>query len=433
MKLRQEITLDGPLYSGLLSSTQSRLPDSRTTAGERFLLFVTALLIPLDAHIRLVPNFSSLFLMFAVLAGYVVVNRLWCLDRVWMHPVFVASYLFIGISAAAEFANPLSNNELIGRFAFMIGGALLVASLCRDRAALKTLLYGHIGAALWLGAVLFLISYGTLSGVSATNFNDASYARTEAFRDSPITGNLNRFALSCAQGGVVALAFALRGASVRGRNIFALLGIFCLVASSLTMSRMAIIIDLAACAVMLKSYGIKKGKVWLLAGLIAASAVFLVPDAIWLRMSVKTGEGKDLRVNFYENSIRTVDDYWFMGVGLGNYYEKWGFEKGFAHQDVDTITVYGVHNAFLQVLIFWGVIALIAYLAIIWQAYRCVPRRCGSDPLALSLLGLAVSLFLLLPFSHNIESKAFSLGLGMLVAYQRWPVQSNAKSPEINN
>jgi len=190
---------------------------------------------------------------------------------------------------------------------------------------------------------------------------------------------------------------------------------------------------LVAAAVMLKSYGIRKGKVWLLAGLIAASAIFIVPTAIWTRMVVKTGEGQDLRASFYENAIRDVDDYWFMGVGEGNYFKKWGFQKGYAHQNGDTLVVYGVHNAFVQVLIFWGFFGLLAFLAIIWQAYRCIPKHCGSDPLSLSLLGLAVSLVLLLPFSHNIENKAFSLGLGMLVAYQRWLAQNVAQSQESNN
>jgi hypothetical protein len=290
------------------------------------------------------------------------------------------------------------------------------------------LLYGYIGAALWLGAVLFLTSYGALSEVTATGYGEANLARYEAFKDSPIEGNLNRLAFSCVQGGVVALAFALGSTSVRSRNMFALIGILCLVASSLPMSRMAIIMALVGCTVLLKAYGIRKGRVWLLAGLIAASTVFLVPNAIWSRMVVKTTEGKELRLNFYENAIQDVEDYWLMGVGEGNYFKKWGFKKGYSHPSGETLVVYGVHNAFLQVLIFWGGIALLAFLAIIWQAYRCVPKRCESDPLALSILGLAVCLLLMLPFTHNIENKVFSLGLGMLVAYQRWLAQSKDAS-----
>jgi O-antigen ligase len=148
-------------------------------------------------------------------------------------------------------------------------------------------------------------------------------------------------------------------------------------------------------------------------------------------MTVETTKGKqDSRVNFYENAKRDLDDYWIMGVGAGNYFRKWGFEKGYDHETLGVRIVYGVHNGFLQVLIFWGIIGLLPFLAIIFQAYCCVPKRCGSDPLALALLGLAVSILSLIPFTHNIESKVFTLGLGMLVAYQRWIASTNSSQLE---
>lgn len=437
MKLRaasdQDFIRGRPLRTDESTRAEGRSPYLHTTPAERLLLFTTAVILPLESHIRQVPNFSIAFLMFAALAGYTAINRLRSLDRVWMHPVFVAAYVFIGISVAAEFSNPLSDFHAIGRFAQMIIGALLVASLCRDRLALKMLLYGYIGAALWLGALLFLASYGKLSGVVVLDAHDASLARAEAFRDSPIEGNLNQLAFSCVQGAVVALAFALGSASVARRNIFAILGVFCLVASTLPMSRQAIVIDLVACTVMLKAFGVRQGKVWLLAALIAASAVFIVPDAVWLRMTVDVaGDKRDVRVSYYENAKKDFGDYWLMGVGSGNYFQKWGFDKGYAHGNVDakgntTMVVYGVHNGYLQVLIFWGVIGLSAFLTIIWKAYRCAPERYGGDPLVLALLGVAVSLLLLPFFTHNFENKVFSLGLGMLVAYRRWMVPDECK------
>ena len=171
------------LSNGGAAATSTPGCDVATTPGERILLFITVIMVPLEPHIPSVAGFSSQFFMYAALAVYVAINRLRCLDRIWMHPVFVAAYVFIGISVALEFANPFSSYEIIGRFAQMIGGALLVASLCRDRAALQVLLYGYIGAALWLGAVLLLTSYGTLSGVVATDFHDASHARVDAFQN----------------------------------------------------------------------------------------------------------------------------------------------------------------------------------------------------------------------------------------------------------
>ena len=80
---------------------------------------------------------------------------------------------------------------------------------------------------------------------------------------------------------------------------------------------------------------------------------------------------------------------------------------------------------FLQVLIFWGLIGLLAFLVIMWPAYRCLPRTCGKDELTLGMLGIAVSLLLMMPFHSEFYYKGFSLGLGMLVAYQLWLAPHN--------
>src|SRR5262249_9889852 len=159
------------------------------------------------------------------------------------------------------------------------------------------------------------------------DFHEASQTRHQVFSDSPIKGNLNVMAFNCVQGAIVALAFALGGASVRGRNFFAALGIFCLVASSLPMSRGGIINALVSCGAMLKAYGIGRARVWLLVGVIVISAVLLVPDAIWTRFVFQQPEGqRETRVSFYISAWESVEDYLFLGVGAGNYFTKWGFE-----------------------------------------------------------------------------------------------------------
>ena len=422
----QDVTPEGPLQSRLSTTAQNQACHYHTTRVERMLLFITVMLLPLPADIPGVPGVSSMFVVFAVLAGYVAINRLWCLDRIWMHPVFVVAYVFIVFSAAIEFTHPFSSYEIIGSFALTISGALLVASLCRDRDALKMLLYGYIGAALWLGAILFLTVYGTLSGVQATSFNEASKVRAEAFKDIDITGGMNGSAIQCVQGGIVALAFALGSASVRVRNVFTLIGIFCLVASTLPMSRSAIINAMVSCGAVLKAYGMKTGKAWLLVGLLAVSGLLLVPDAIWSRMSVITKEeGKqDSHVTYIENAIEAIDDYVFTGVGAGNYFKKWGFEHGYGKKHAGSYVVYMIHSVFLQVWVFWGIIGLLLFLAVIWQAYRCLPRSFSNDPLALGMLGVATSLLVIMPFSASFTTKGLSLGLGMLVAYQRWQLEN---------
>src|SRR6185295_10963180 len=104
----------------------------------------------------------------------------------------------------------------------------------------------------------------------------------------------------------------------------------------------------------------------------AMCVLLLVPNAIWSRMTLKGEKGKeDTRVTLYETAIKNVDHYLFTGVGAGNYFNKWGYEHGFGTTKRDNPSqpiVYVVHNAFLQVLIYWGLIGLVALLAVIWQA-----------------------------------------------------------------
>jgi len=417
----RDLRWEEPIYSSMSTVAQGRPSTFPTTPGERFLLFATVLVFPLESHIPPIAGFSSLYLVFAVLAGYVAIHRLWCLDRIWMHPVFISAYVFIGMTVAIEFANPFSSYEVIGRFAMVIGGALVVASLCRDRLALKMLLYGYIGAALWLGAVLFLTSYGTLSAIKTTDFREASQARAEIFSDTPIKGNINGMAFNCVQGGIVALAFALGAVSLRRRNLFLAISIFCLVSSSLPMSRGAIVNALLSCGVLLKADGIRQGKVWLLSAVLVVSAFIFIPDAIWSRMAfMNEGVEKEGRAALYESALEQINEYLFMGVGSGNFIKKWGFQHGFAKWDGLTYSVYGAHNIFLQLMIYWGLIGLSSFLVLIWLSYRCLPSTYRGDALALGILGVAVSTLLFFPFTSDVYQKGFSLVLGMLVAHHCW-------------
>jgi O-antigen ligase len=313
----------------------------------------------------------------------------------------------------------------------MIVGASVVATLCRDRAALQMFLYGYIAAALWLGAVISLTGYGALSGVMPTDYNEASQIRGEAFRNSPIHGNLNGWAITCAQGAVVALAFALACGSPGRRNLFFSIAAFCFTASALAMSRGGIVISLLSCALILSSRGIRHARTLILVAALGACVFLVVPGVIWSRMvfSMEGEQGKESRAALYRAAVDHWPEYIITGVGTGNFLSKWGLENGFALGNgiIIRYEAIRVHNSFLQVTINWGLVGLLAFLAIIWRAYRCVPKRCGSDPLTLSLLGIAVSMFLILHVSHNFNDKALSLGLGMLVAYQRWLAPSHAE------
>jgi hypothetical protein len=365
---------------------------------------------------------SVMFLIFIVLAAYVIVNRPRNLGKVWCHPIFISAYAFIGVAALLELSSPLSSYRDIGRFTQMIGGAVCVAALCRDRSALTAGLYGYIAAGVWLSVVLFSTSYGTLQGMKASNYSEATNIRVHAFEESPIEANINSMAVTCSQAGIVAVALALSGRVRQYRILFLGMAIFCLVGSFLPMSRGAALITFLSLAVMLYAHGVRHGKALIVISIVGLSLYAVIPDAIWSRMTYSTEttrSGKmEGRAWIYTTALNRLPEYFVAGVGAGNFSAEWGFKNGFAKGSSGVVI--GAHNSFLQITIFWGSLGLLMFLWILWCVYRSIPLRSGRDELSLALLGILTSLGLSLFVSHIFEGKHYAFGLGLLVGARQW-------------
>jgi len=416
MKLDQRTSATGVPIKG-----RDTGPQSCTTLAERFLLLAAIIIVPLEKHIPTVAGMSVSFLVFAVLAAYVIVNRPRNLGEIWYHPVFIAAYVFVGVSFLLEFSSPLSRYEMIIRFGQMIGGAVCVAVLCRDRAGLIAGLCGYIAAALWVSVFLYLTSYGFLQGMGeVSDFNEASKLRGQAFEDKDLQANINQLAFVCTQGAIIAFALLLSERLKHLRILFLGIGIYCIVAAFLPMSRGAAMISFVSIATILYAYGVKQGKALILVGLLGLGIYILVPDAVWSRMSFSTEaqNGKvEARAHIYTTALNCLPEYIVAGIGAGNFYGKWGIEKGFFRGSGNVL---GAHNTLLQIAIFWGGLGLLMYLWIIWLIYRSVPLRCGRDELSLALLGIIVSLGMLLFVTHVFYDKWFAFGIGMLVGSRQW-------------
>ena len=397
-------------------------PLLRTTPFERFLLLTSIVILPLQDHIPSVAGMSVISLIFAIFAGYIIVNRPRSLGKIWYHPIFIAAYAFIGVIALLEFSSPRSGYGEIVRFAQMIGGAVCVATLCRDRSALTAGLYGHIAAAVWVSVVLFLTSYGTLQGMQADDFSQASKLRAQAFEENPIESNINGMAFTCTQGGIVAVTLALVGRVKQHRILFLGIATFCLVASFLSMSRGAALITFMSFAVILYAHGVRHGKALIIVAILGLSLYAVVPDAVWSRMaysSEATGSGKmEARAWLYTTLLNRLPEYVVAGVGAGNFHTKWGSEHGFVKHLGGGAS--GAHNSFLQITLYWGSLGLLTFLWILWCVYRSIPLQSGRDELSLGLLGIIASLGLWLFVMHGFYNKQYAFGLGLLVGARHW-------------
>lgn len=391
-----------------------------TTGIERILLMATPAILPLEEFIPDVGGFSVMWILFAVLASYVLAQRARALNKTWLHPVFLAAYVMLALFSLIEFSHPHPSYRDIARIAQMILGAVVVASLCRDRQALRASVHGYILASLWLSTFLLTTSYGTLSGASAGDFQDAGRIRGQVLSENPLGVNANGLAAQVAVGAAAALALGLTARTTRLRCVFLGTTLILAIGTFMPMSRGGVLILMVSCSVVFFSVGFRRGQTILMVSLVAAIIAVSVPEAIWSRMTFSTqtqGDKIDPRTAVYAAAIETLPEYIVTGVGSGNYWNSWAWNKpGFRYQT----SVLGAHNVFFQVTIWWGLPGILGLLAVIWYAYRCVPKRSGKDPLSLCLLGTSVALLLLMLVRHDLASKEFSLGFGLLVAAHCW-------------
>ncbi len=405
-----------------------------TTGLDRFLLITTIVLMPLEDHISSIAGFSILWIIFAVIAVSVLVRQPQALTKTFQNPVFLTAYLLLLAGASIESFHPKSSYREIARIGQMIVGAILVASLCRDKKALRAGLYGYLIAGVWLSGVLVLTSYGALSGITMADGAGLSYAqvtqvRTDLFRVGPLQANLNLMALFAAQGAVVALALVMMSTSMKRRLVFSACFILCLIATFLPLSRGGVAILIVGCAFVMFCYGIKHAKTILIAVVMLASITLFVPDVVWSRMTFsmeKSPQNKDGRARVYIAAKEHLREYIISGVGAGNFSKSLELRQRLSDGT-------GLHNGFLQVTVYWGFIGLLTLIAVVWQVWRIVPRGARNDELALCLLGISVTLLGLLMVIHNLYSKQFAMGLGLLVGARIWiwrdgKVRSNAET-----
>src|SRR5262249_13681664 len=156
-------------------------------------------------------------------------------------------YTLLVIGFLVEFSHSYSSYEDLLRIGQMFAGAIMVASLCRDRRALYTSIYGYLIAGVWISIFLFLTTYGALRGATASNFQEAEQIRVQIFPGQPFAANLNELAFFTAQGATVALALAFTAKSARLRNLFLGGTLFCLVGTLLTFSRGGVVIAGVSC------------------------------------------------------------------------------------------------------------------------------------------------------------------------------------------
>ena len=420
-----------PVSPQVVVITRRKCPP--TTRVERLLLFLSVLLLPLEQILPGIRGFSFLFFIFAISSIYVIIQRFGSVVHVCNHRVFLTSYVLIFISLVLEIYSPFARYREVISMAQMFIGAIVIATLCRDIKALKLFMFGCILAGVVASFYLFLSVYSPLQGIKASSFQEASSVRAEVFSDESMqVKQVNSFALSNsvppATAAALALALMSRSTFVR----YSLFGItaLCFIASFLPFSRGFIASTLLACMAVVLAYGrANRGAsfqrfIQIIAVILGLGMCMLlwVPPAVFARLTVPSGtayEGStDPRAKLYNAALAHLPEYWLVGVGAGNFWGPWGQRNGFLLPGKRGVL--GVHNAFVQLMIYWGLPSLLLLIIIIYYAYKCFPKKCGDNPFSLAILGFTVTALVLMWVSHNLYSKSYSLALGILIGSRCW-------------
>ena len=368
-----------------------------------------------------------MFFVFGILAIYTVLNRSGLIARIWLHPVFVASYILLCLGFLIESVSPFSRFSDLVSIGLMIVGAVLVATLCRDREALSTCIYTYVVVGIGISSYLFLVGFGALQRPTMTDFHEASQVRIAVYGNNALHGNMNSIAVYTTQGAVVALALGLMASSVGRRNVLFGITLLCLLGTSSTLSRGGIGNGILSCATValayVAAYGMKDFRrvirISVMVICLGVGILMLVPDIVYSRLEFSThlsGGQMEGRARVYMATIEHFSEYWMSGVGAGNFWGPWGRHTSFYSNS----GMSGAHNSFIQVMIYWGLPGVLALIIIVYQAYRCLPKHSGVDTLSLCLLGIGVSLLVMLMVRHNLYAKELSLGLGLLVGARCW-------------
>lgn len=382
-----------------------------TSVLERFLLVVLAVVIPLDSNLPTPGGASIPAIVFMFVFGYLVLCRPGAFLRSAKCPVFVAGYIFLATALVMEiWHGSFDFREIVRIFVFLLSG-VAVAAVCRDRSALYSCMSGYVLASLFLAPILMLTLFGVLSGAEVTDYQEASVLRAKVGHKTGLHTNANSMAASLAQGTLVAVALAMFAKTTFKKIGFLGLSFVFGLAAFLPMSRSGVLILFVSLATIIYVYGALNPKVILTCFVLSVGLLAVVPNAVLTRLTVSTeptlggGAYEDSRMDLYSLAIEALPEYIWTGVGINAFYGEWGEKHGLYA---------ALHNCYLHVSVLWGLPGLFAFLALVWQAYRCLPKHSGADPLRLCILGLAVSALIVTFFSHEFESKKFSLILGML-------------------
>jgi hypothetical protein len=390
-------------------ATQSRI-------HERVLLFTTIVLLPFEEAIPTLGGLSAIWILFGLI-GIIALQQPRDLFAIAFLPTFLCFYLMVLVAGIIELSHSRFNLGDWTRLVQVIVGAILIATLIKDRSMLRWAILAYVGIGVILCVVFFRAGYHGLSEIDAEQLHNANGVRSNLYSGSLVAHGTNLYANYAAQAALCCLALTIGAKSGIKQMAFLAATMIMVVSTFLSMSRGGS----AACAVGIVVILLRwRGISWrpLMMGLTIAYVGYqMIPEAAFSRQTFRL-QKKETRSKLYVQAFELIPEYAAVGVGSGNYWSGWAVEHGFKKNR----NALGLHNCFLQLAIIWGVVppTLLALGCI--GVWRCLPGRgrIQFQTEALALSGLAVGTGVFLMVSHVYYAKIVSLTIGLIVGSRYW-------------
>lgn len=408
----------------------------RSGTFDKALLFLAVVSIFFEPYLPFFGGSSTAFYVFSFIMGYVIFTRLQAFKRIVSSIYFLVVIVFVAICLLMESIHSYPDYVYIFRFLNMSLGMFCISVLCRDRKAIDVTIYSFILCSAAHSVYMMLGPMNFLRSLSAHGFDEASKARIQAFEQFTIHDHLNDISIFSGLGTLLGIITWFYETNRVRKGILIVLIMLAMIGIFLPASRTGAVVFFVSLVIFVYKSKIKI-KRWVIPLIIFGILLsFVVPDVVWVRI---TSIGRmselrevDSRAKMYAAILDILQKYVLTGVGCGYYWKQWAVDNGLTNI-MDVYEPLAPHNAFFQVWIYWGLPAFLMFIYMMYVYSKALDKNILNHRQKASLYIFILIIPIVFLFYPRFYHKAFSVGVGMMLAVRYWNIFGHEEVKEEQN
>ncbi len=405
----------------------------KSTPFDKLLLFLAVVSVFFEPYLPFFNGTSTPFFVFVFIMAYVLITRFKAFERIVLSTYFIGVIVFAFVCVLMESIHSFPDYVDVYRFLNMSLGMFCISVLCRDKEAIDVALYSFIFSSAANSLYMMAGPMSALRALSAQGFNEASQARIQAFEQSSIIDFLNEISVFSGLGAILGIIALYYEPTKLKRAILIVVILLSMIGILLPSSRTGAFVFFVSLIIFLYKSKVRI-KRWVIPVILFSLLLFLiVPNVVWFRIFSIGGISElreaDSRVKMYTTILKIFQQYMLTGVGCGFYWKHWAVNNGLTN----LTTIYeplAPHNAFFLIWIFWGLPALVSFIFLMYLFSRALYKDITNHRQKASLYVFLFIIPVVFLFSPRFYHKAFSVGIGMVLAARYWNIFREPILPE---